>query len=215
MPSLTTRRAKQREEQRQETAEEILDAALQLFVSDGYGAVTMRAIAGRIGCSPGNLYHYFPGKDDIFLALREQGFERFRDYQVRTRDVSDPDARLRAHAAAYLRFAVEQPRHYELMFLMPALDPESIPPHMVERSRRSLDLLRSDLEACMKEGSMQAWDVDVAAISMWSQLHGFASLLLRRRLSLHTSLSEEELAAAVVEFMFSRIPVTSKEERSC
>lgn len=214
MESLSTRRAQARDEQRRQTSEDILDAALQLFISEGYGAVTMRGIAARVGCSPGNLYHYFPGKNEIFLALRDQGFELFRQYQARTRDVSDPVARLRAHAAAYLRFAMEQPRHYELMFLMPAVDPESIPDDMMERSRRSLDLLRSDLRACMEEGSMQEWDVDVAAIGMWSQLHGFASLLLRRRLALHTSLSDGRLAEELVEFMFAQIPLTTKEEGS-
>jgi len=214
MESLSTRRAQARDKQRRQTSEDILDAALQLFISEGYGAVTMRGIAARVGCSPGNLYHYFPGKNEIFLALRDQGFELFRQYQARTRDVSDPVDRLRAHAAAYLRFAMEQPRHYELMFLMPAVDPESIPDDMMERSRRSLDLLRSDLRACMEEGSMQEWDVDVAAIGMWSQLHGFASLLLRRRLALHTSLSDGRLAEELVEFMFAQIPLTTKEEGS-
>jgi AcrR family transcriptional regulator len=214
MESLSTRRAQARDEQRRQISEDILDAALQLFISEGYGAVTMRGIAARVGCSPGNLYHYFPGKNEIFLALRDQGFELFRQYQARTRDVSDPVDRLRAHAAAYLRFAMEQPRHYELMFLMPAVDPESIPADMMERSRRSLDLLRSDLRACMEEGSMQEWDVDVAAIGMWSQLHGFASLLLRRRLALHTSLSDGRLAEELVEFMFAQIPLTTKEEGS-
>ncbi|MEJ2547764.1 MAG: TetR/AcrR family transcriptional regulator [Gemmatimonadota bacterium] len=214
MESLSTRRAQARDEQRRQTSEDILDAALQLFITDGYGAVTMRGIAARVGCSPGNLYHYFPGKNDIFLALRDQGFERFREYQARTREVADPVGRMRAHAAAYLRFAMEQPRHYELMFLMPAVEPESIPADMVDRSRRSLDMLRSDLRACMEEGSMQKWDIDVAAIGIWSQLHGFASLLLRRRLTLHSSLPDDRLADELVEFMFAHIPLTSKEEGS-
>jgi AcrR family transcriptional regulator len=214
MESLSTRRAQARDEQRRQTSEDILDAALQLFITEGYGAVTMRGIAARVGCSPGNLYHYFPGKNEIFLALRDQGFQLFREYQARTRDIEDPVVRLRAHASAYLRFAMEQPRHYELMFLMPAVDPESIPADMMERSRRSLDMLRSDLRACMEEGSMKEWDVDVAAIGMWSQLHGFASLLLRRRLTLHSSLPDVRLADALVEFMFSHIPLTSKEEGS-
>lgn len=214
MESLSSRRAQLRDAQRLQTSEEILDAALQLFVSEGYGAVTMRAIAERVGCSPGNLYHYFPGKNEIFLALREQGFELFREYQARTRDISDPVARMRAHAGAYLRFAIEQPRHYELMFLMPAVEPESIPVDMVERSRRSLDMLRSDLRACMEEGSMRECDVDVAAISIWSQLHGFASLLLRRRLTLHTSLPDDRLAEELVEFMFAYIPPVAEEEQS-
>ena len=52
----------------------ILDAARELFVSEGYQNVSIRKIAERIEYSPAAIYGYFPSKDDIFFALAEEGF---------------------------------------------------------------------------------------------------------------------------------------------
>ncbi|MEZ5417532.1 MAG: helix-turn-helix domain-containing protein [Vicinamibacterales bacterium] len=50
----------------------ILDAALELFSHRGYGATSMRDIAGRAGVSTGSVYHHFQDKEAVFLALLEQ-----------------------------------------------------------------------------------------------------------------------------------------------
>ncbi len=50
----------------------ILDAALELFSHRGYGATSMRDIAGTAGVSTGSVYHHFADKEAIFLALLEQ-----------------------------------------------------------------------------------------------------------------------------------------------
>ena len=52
----------------------ILDAARELFVSEGYQNVSIRKIAERIEYSPAAIYGYFRSKDDIFFALAEEGF---------------------------------------------------------------------------------------------------------------------------------------------
>lgn len=50
----------------------ILDAALELFSHRGYGATSMRDIAGKAGVSTGSVYHHFSDKEAIFQALLEQ-----------------------------------------------------------------------------------------------------------------------------------------------
>src|SRR5229473_249895 len=52
----------------------ILDAARDLFVTEGYQNVSIRKVAERIEYSPAAIYSYFPSKDDIFFALAEEGF---------------------------------------------------------------------------------------------------------------------------------------------
>src|SRR5438132_13307887 len=75
---------KERQERDREAVRRaILDAARELFVSDGYTNVSIRKIADRIEYSPAAIYGYFPSKDDIFFALAEEGF----------RLLSEPDAR--------------------------------------------------------------------------------------------------------------------------
>jgi len=62
------------EREREAVARAILDAARDLFVAEGYQNVSIRKIAEKIEYSPAAIYSYFPSKDDIFLALAEEGF---------------------------------------------------------------------------------------------------------------------------------------------
>jgi len=95
--------------ERSAVRESILDAARDLFVNDGYRHVSIRKIAERIEYSPAAIYGYFTSKDEIFLALAEEGFRRL-DAKVRS-TVADGDAveRVRAGWWAYYEFAKEQP----------------------------------------------------------------------------------------------------------
>src|SRR5918995_3122832 len=71
--------------ERQAVTASILDAARDLFVAEGYQSVSIRRIAERIEYSPAAIYSYFASKDDIFLALAEEGFHRL-DERVRAAD---------------------------------------------------------------------------------------------------------------------------------
>ena len=67
---------KERQERDREAVRRaILDAARELFVTEGYRNVSIRKIAEKIEYSPAALYGYFPSKDDIFYALAEEGFQ--------------------------------------------------------------------------------------------------------------------------------------------
>src|SRR6476619_5063646 len=66
---------KERQERdREAVARAILDAARDLFVAEGYRNVSIRKVAEKIEYSPAAIYSYFPSKDDIFMALAEEGF---------------------------------------------------------------------------------------------------------------------------------------------
>lgn len=52
--------------------QELLSKCLDIFATRGYGVVTMREIAQDLGVSTGTLYHYFSGKEALFLQLVEQ-----------------------------------------------------------------------------------------------------------------------------------------------
>jgi AcrR family transcriptional regulator len=55
---------------------ELLHQCLTLFAKRGYGSITMRQIAQELGVSTGTLYHYFPGKEDIFMQLVQEVCEQ-------------------------------------------------------------------------------------------------------------------------------------------
>src|SRR6266567_3414379 len=71
---------KERQERdREAVRRSILDAARELFVTEGFQNVSIRKIAERIEYSPAAIYGYFPSKDDIFFALAEEGLRLLGD----------------------------------------------------------------------------------------------------------------------------------------
>ena len=95
----------------------ILDAARDLFVTEGYRNVSIRKIAERIEYSPAAIYSYFPSKDDIFYALAEEGFRRLDTHVRSAVGDTDPLQEVRSCWWAYYEFSKHQREFFELMFV--------------------------------------------------------------------------------------------------
>lgn len=91
-----------------ERQNQILQAAADLFVKQGYGGTSIRDIAQRVGLLPGSVYHHFPCKEDLFVAIHHEGF---RQLVVRSeaaiRAESDPWKRLELACAVHIDSAME------------------------------------------------------------------------------------------------------------
>jgi AcrR family transcriptional regulator len=109
------------EREREATTRSILDAARELFVAEGYRNVSIRKIAEKIEYSPAAIYSYFPSKDDIFLALAEEGFrllfESHETCALRTDPSSSPLDCVRAAFLNVYTFSKTHPEYHGLMFL--------------------------------------------------------------------------------------------------
>src|SRR5579864_2690543 len=87
---------------RHERRRQLLDAALEVFVSQGYHAAAMDEIAERAGVSKPVLYQHFPGKLELYLALLDESRDALAD-TVRTALGSTADNRQRV-AATFVAF---------------------------------------------------------------------------------------------------------------
>ena len=80
-----------RERQKEQRREVIAQAALELFISNGFGATTLEQIANQAGVSAPTVVNYFGGKQEILLALLKQPDEQaMRDARANLDDDSDP-----------------------------------------------------------------------------------------------------------------------------
>ncbi len=95
----------------------ILDQARDLFVAQGAAAVTMRGVAARVGVTPMALYRYFASREELLAALVAQGHATFLRYLSRALHEATPLARLAAAGEQYLRFGLEHPQSYAVMFM--------------------------------------------------------------------------------------------------
>jgi len=161
---------------------EILEAAKQLFVKHGYDATTIRRIAGRVGISSTGLYVYFPDKNAILAEICDATFESLIEEldEVR-RKYSDPLHALQESLEGYIRFGLNHPNEYELVFL----------------SRRTQELQRPETRdgklgmqafqrfsecvgAAVQAGLTQDADTERLAQQLWAGIHGLVVLLLLR-----------------------------------
>ncbi len=96
---------------------QLLDAALSVFVAQGYHAAAMDDIADRAGVSKPVLYQHFPGKRDLYLALLDESAAALMD-AVRTAMLSTTDnkARVRATVSAYYEFVEDKNGAFRLVF---------------------------------------------------------------------------------------------------
>src|SRR3954462_6112871 len=110
---------KERQERDREAVRRaILDAARELFVTEGFQNVSIRKIAERIEYSPAAIYGYFPSKDDIFFALADEGFRLLHaQYDFTHLDTLPPLDRVREIFWRFYLFSRDYPQYFALMFV--------------------------------------------------------------------------------------------------
>ena len=175
-------REERQQHARATTRRAILDAALSLFVSDGYAQVSIRNIAAKVEYSPGAIYSYFKSKDEIFFALAEEGFRLLGASQLQHTPSDNPLDDIRAAAWRFYEFSKVQPQYFALVFLdrrVPRIGRE------YERFAFMSDLksrLRAQMKRCIDEGIFPSTvDADVGLRLIWAPILGIAALRLSER----------------------------------
>lgn len=172
-----------KEREREEMRKRILEAAQKLFLENGYEKVSIRNIADAIEYSPATIYLYFKDKNDLLYAVHQKAFakmmEEFRPIFL----LNDPFERLVEMGRCYIRFAVENPELFDLMFIMTApMDTLQCKDDIWDEGRQAFGMLVQVVSDCIKAGVFQEQDPEVAAMMIWSGIHGYTALFLRKRL---------------------------------
>ena len=98
------------------TKEEIELAAFELLREKGIGQINARCLARRLSCSTMPLFRHFEGMEEIRLAAVRRAEECYQSY-IR-QGLSEP-VPFKGAGKAYIRFAKEEPRLFELFFMTP------------------------------------------------------------------------------------------------
>ncbi|MEU8632153.1 TetR/AcrR family transcriptional regulator [Amycolatopsis sp. NPDC048633] len=146
--------------------EQILAAASELLdAGGGERAVTLRAVARRIGIAPPSIYAHFPDQPAILLAVARCGFA---DLAARLRStaaaVEEPRQRLHAVCRTYLEYARHHPQRYRVMF----------GDLWTTQGTEAMRVLTDSLTACVASGHAIGKDPATDTIVLWLGLHGLA-----------------------------------------
>jgi AcrR family transcriptional regulator len=174
-----------REREKTETREIILDAARELFATEGYEGVSMRKVAEKIEYSPTAIYVHFKDKEDLFHEICHEDFERLAaEFQKRPLP-ADPVEQIRQIGRIYIEFGIRYPNHFKLMFMTPHPPaPLNEKDHEVKGNpeRDSYAFLMLTVRQALAAGAFreELKDADLIAQTLWAAVHGVISLQIAK-----------------------------------
>jgi AcrR family transcriptional regulator len=180
----------------------LLEQVRHIVRERGVGFVSIREVARRARVSHAAPAHHFGSKAGLLTAFAVQGYERLavvvREHIAATRAETPPDV-LAAMGQAYVRFAVDNPEHFGIMYPGEGLklaDPTY---------RRAADGCYGPLMDVIRRGADEGYltaDPATAAAAAWSLVHGLASLWLSGRLQARTGVRDADALAKAVTRLF-------------
>lgn len=177
-----------KEREREGVKDLILNAAREIFLSEGYENTSIRKIATKIEYSPGIIYNYFKDKNDLLLALHDKAFEcKIEALFLSVQNMPDPLERLKATGTGYIQYGMDNPQDYELMFILSCtMEALAVKEEFWQDGAAAINMLKQNILECMEAGYFRK-DINPDEISLilWSQVHGLVSLHNKERLNIY------------------------------
>jgi AcrR family transcriptional regulator len=156
----------------------LIDAALQLVGEGGPEAVSVREAARRAGVSPGAPFRHFPSRDALMRAVAEEAQRRFRaeiEAGLAGAPAGDPLRRFRCLGLAYLRWAMRNPTHFEIISSRRFFDHDRAA--AVSRDNAELiELTERTLAEAFAAGQLRPADLKQVQIAGRALVYGFARM---------------------------------------
>jgi AcrR family transcriptional regulator len=156
----------------------LLQAAIRTIQRRGFSALTLRAVGDEIGVSRTALYRHFADKAALLTAVAAEGYRMFRLALSAARDAAGGGAAgLDAMAEAYVRFAIEHPWHYRVMFGS-GFELDTTDTELEEEGAAAYHVLLGALVELQEQRLVRQEDPRLMANFVWSVVHGVAMLAI-------------------------------------
>lgn len=184
--------ARRSDHSRDQLAQMVIEAARAITLKDGWRAVTMRGIAGRIGYAAGSIYNAVGDIDAVLLRVNADTLERLAA-KLDAASRGDGEARVLALADAYMTFvAAHAPLWSALMERPP---PAQAPDWYAGPRARLLDIVAAavspfypDPKSCRR-----------AVLALWAALQGVAALSAGGNLAFAGKFEPRDIARSIVK----------------
>jgi AcrR family transcriptional regulator len=160
-----------------ETRQRILAHACDLYLSDGLDGFSMRKLARAVGVTAPALYRHFESKEQLLHDVMVQAYEQFARYLYRALVGTTPRERIQMASVAYLDFALEHPKLYDILFATPATSGIRNGSDELEALGCAVGQFWHDrVRECMDEGILAEGDPEAVSVTMWGHAHGLLTL---------------------------------------
>lgn len=156
----------------------LIDAALQLVGEGGPDAVSVREAARRAGVSPGAPFRHFPSRDALMQAVAEEAQRRFRaEIEVALSEAvaGDPLARFRSLGLAYVRWAMRNPTHFEILSSRRFFDRDTAAGVSADNAEL-IELTERTLAEAFAKGQLRPGNLKAVQIAGRALVYGFARM---------------------------------------
>ncbi len=157
---------------------ELLTAGVELLAEGGVDALSLREAARRAGVSHAAPYRHFADRQALLDAIATEGFAHLTTVMRAALDTAGSAFadRLRALAGAYVRFALERPAQFQLMFAAPKVDSDRNQA-LRETADAAFAVLLDVVADGQENGQVVAGDPAELSWITWSAVHGAATLI--------------------------------------
>ena len=150
---------------------------MRRYAEHGAEGLTMRTLAGDVGCSPMKAYRYFRDKDELLVAMKAMAFNDFSEtLDAAAAGAGDSRARAAAVGEAYVDFALNNREAYRLMFESGPLDNQASPELAAARAKADRSMT-GYVEAMIADGALKG-DPRLIGQMFWAAIHGVVLLEL-------------------------------------
>ncbi|MDP3185318.1 MAG: TetR/AcrR family transcriptional regulator [Anaerolineales bacterium] len=186
----------------------LIKAGVEILSKEGIAGLSLRKVARKVGVSHTAPYAHFADKQALIAAISTEGYRMIseRIEAAIAEYEGDPSRQLVEAGWAYVDFALTDSAHFKIT-LSGVVEKEKEHPAFVEMSQKSFGVVVRIVEACQVAGVLEAGPSDLMAVSVWSLVHGFASLVLENQVS-HSLLDRTSVREMLV---FSLNQVTRTE----
>ena len=157
----------------------LIDAALQLVGEGGPDAVSVREAARRAGVSPGAPFRHFPSRDALMQAVAEEAQRRFRAEieaaLLSEAPAGDPLARFRSLGLAYVRWAIRNPTHFEILSSRRFFDHDKAAVISADNAEL-IELTERTLAEAFAKGQLRSGNLKAVQIAGRALVYGFARM---------------------------------------
>ena len=168
-----------RTREKEQLHQQILVAARELFVNEGYENVSMRKIADKIEYSPTTIYRYFKDKADLLDSVcQETLLSLLNTLEQLKKDKSDPVETLRKSGRVYVTFGLKYPQDYKLTFVIRPQFQKGLGLQEGSIGEKVFNYLREMVSECIQQKIFRQVDIETTSQVMWSSVHGITLLLI-------------------------------------
>jgi AcrR family transcriptional regulator len=157
----------------------ILDCACELYLEDGFDGFSMRKLARSVGVTAPALYRHYESKERLLLDVVGEAHRVLGQYLHASLEAPTPEERFSRAGRAYLEFALDHPRYFQVMYALGEfMGLDEMPEEIAERSCAVQRFWHDRVRECIEAGVLRRDDPEAIGLTLWSHAFGLISLHL-------------------------------------